>query len=32
VGEVAGWANAFKWARAEDSDVKLFHNDYGIEG
>jgi endo-1,4-beta-xylanase len=29
---VAGMANAFKWARAEDPDVKLFYNDYGIEG
>jgi GH35 family endo-1,4-beta-xylanase len=29
---VSGMANAFKWARAEDPDVKLFYNDYGIEG
>jgi endo-1,4-beta-xylanase len=30
--KVAGMANAFKWARAEDPDAKLFYNDYGIEG
>jgi endo-1,4-beta-xylanase len=30
--QVAGMANAFKWARAEDPGAKLFYNDYGIEG
>jgi GH35 family endo-1,4-beta-xylanase len=30
--KVQGMANAFKWARAEDPNVKLFYNDYGIEG
>jgi GH35 family endo-1,4-beta-xylanase len=29
---VSGMANAFKWARAEDPEAKLFYNDYGIEG
>jgi endo-1,4-beta-xylanase len=29
---VSGMADAFKWARAADPEVKLFYNDYGIEG
>jgi endo-1,4-beta-xylanase len=29
---ISGMADAFKWARAEDPEAKLFYNDYGIEG